>query len=473
MAILMMNTFNHKWFVITVLLIVFCSDIYADVPGLNNTGVLNDIVVRYKNAASGLGTKLIAYGSWLFLGLALISLTWTYGLLVLRRAEIGDFFLETIRFTVPLGFFFWVLTNGTAIAGSILQTLPMIASDASGLAYDLSPSGVVDVGFYVISKVFANSTIFQPIDTLISFVLGLMILLLLVLVAKNLLVLLVSGWLLIYGGVFLLGFGGGSWVTDIAISYIRTVLSIGMQTFGMVLVIGVGRGFIDQYLVGMQSANGVPYSDMLSILVSSIILYGLADAVPRMLGNIVGQTGVFGNGGLGLAGGSGSLGSLMSAAGTAVATLSVAANSLASAASSLKGNSASGSIASMAGFQDGGNTGSSSTNAAHDAIASSTESLARSMDPPNPFASNSNSSNGGSDWGGVGDSMSSNAENTYSNAADNSTNAQSSSSDAGQSGSSSENSLSAGDKGKDTRVGFEEFGHDEAIMAFINKDQGK
>ncbi len=33
----------------------------------------------------------------------------------------------------------------------------------------------------------------------------------------------------VYAGVILLGFGGSKWTSDIAINYLRTVLSIGIQ----------------------------------------------------------------------------------------------------------------------------------------------------------------------------------------------------------------------------------------------------
>jgi type IV secretory pathway TrbL component len=42
-------------------------------------------------------------------------------------------------------------------------------------------------------------------------------------------------------------FGGSKWTSDIAINYLRTVLSIGIQLFTMTLIIGIGQSFIDQY----------------------------------------------------------------------------------------------------------------------------------------------------------------------------------------------------------------------------------
>ena len=48
----------------------------------------------------------------LFWTLALISMVWTFGMMALRKADIGEFFAELIRFTVFTGFFWWLLING-------------------------------------------------------------------------------------------------------------------------------------------------------------------------------------------------------------------------------------------------------------------------------------------------------------------------------------------------------------------------
>jgi type IV secretion system protein TrbL len=361
-----------------ILSIFWSLDAYADVAGLSNKGLLDDMVAKYKTAASSWGVQMVSYASWLFMALALISLTWTYGLLALSKSDINDFLLETIRFSIPLGFFYWILANGTSIAGSILQTMPMMAANASSLGYDLSPSGIIDVGFYVISKIINNASFFQPVDTFMSFTIGLIILIVLALIAKDLLLLLVAGWILAYGGVFLLGFGGGRWLSDIAINYYKTILSIGVQAFGMVLVVGIGRSFIDQYLASMATASGVPYEQLIPILITSIMLFGLASSIPKILGGIVGHTGVSGYGNVGF--GSVGVSSMIGAASTAIAAMTVATNSLAGAAASLGAN-ALGAGSMVGAAMDAGRSEGAASNAAYDKVAASAESLAKTTSP--------------------------------------------------------------------------------------------
>ena len=86
----------------------FSTNAYA---AISNKGILDDVLSRYSTAASTWGTVITAYASWLFWTLTLISMVWTFGMMILRKADIGEFFAEFIRFTVFTGFFFWLLTN--------------------------------------------------------------------------------------------------------------------------------------------------------------------------------------------------------------------------------------------------------------------------------------------------------------------------------------------------------------------------
>jgi type IV secretion system protein TrbL len=50
-------------------------------------------------------------------------MVWTFGMMLLRKADIGDFFAEFTRFIIFTGFYFWLLTNavsGHNIAGTII-----------------------------------------------------------------------------------------------------------------------------------------------------------------------------------------------------------------------------------------------------------------------------------------------------------------------------------------------------------------
>lgn len=313
-------------------LTLMCHSAQAGALGINNADLLDSILVRFANTASGWGSRLVELGTWLFWGLTLISMVWTYGLMALRKADIGEFLAETVRFFATTGFFLWILRNGPAIATSIMDSCRAMASQASGLNKMVAPSGIIDIGFDIASKVADKSSIWSPATSIVGLFIASVILIVLALVSINLLIVLITGWILAYGGVFLLGFGGGRWTQDIAISYYKMVLGVGVEMFAMVLLVGIGKSFIDQYYAAM--GNDMAFKELLVMLVVAIVLLLLMDKIPSRLASIVGG----GGGGSGM-GGFGA-GAALGAAGMAGAMASGAAAAAMGAAASAAGGGA-------------------------------------------------------------------------------------------------------------------------------------
>ncbi len=275
---------------------------------INSTGLLDTALQNFQTSAAGWATYITARASWLFWTLAVISLTWTMGQLVLRRAEIGEFLGEFLSFTVMTGFFWWLLTNGPTFAVQIINSMRQLAGSASGLGPNIYPSTLADIGFQLLDRVVMQSSAWSPINSAFGLLVATVILVVVALIAINMLVLLVSGWILAYAGIFFLGFGGSRWTSDMAINYYRTVLSLGAQLAGMVLVVGIGFGFVNLYYANMSGI--VSIHELAVLMVAAIILLGLVNKIPPLLG------------GLAMGGGVGALGSgasLMSVVGTAAA----------------------------------------------------------------------------------------------------------------------------------------------------------
>ncbi len=315
---------------------------------ISNADVLDNALGKYSAVASGWGAAITANATWLFWTLALISMVWTFGMLALRKADIAEFYSELIRFTVFTGFFWWLLSNGPKFAISIIDSLRQIGGTATGLGPTLTPSGVVDIGFDIFFRVLDQSTVWSPVDSTAGILMSLGILLVLALVGVNMLVLVISGWILAYAGVFFLGFGGSRWTSDMAISYFKTILSIAAQLMTMVLLVGIGQSFVDEFYKNMSA--GLSLKELGIMLVVSSVLLMLVNKVPPLLGQIPmgGGTGAIGNGfgaGAGIAAGA--------AAGAAAAT---AAAMMGAGAANIGG----GASALMAAFNQASNTVNSS-----------------------------------------------------------------------------------------------------------------
>ena len=305
-------------------LVFFAHDAQAAV---NSAGVFDNVLAKYQAAASGWAGVISSRANWLFWTLVVISMVWTFGIMALRKADIGEFFAEFVRFTIFTGFFWWILTNGPNFASSIYDSLRQIASSASGLGNALSPSSVVDVGFEIFYKVMDQSSMWSPVDSMTGILMALAILVVLALVGVNMLLLLTSGWILAYAGIFFLGFGGSRWTSDMAINYYKTVLGVAAQLMTMVLLVGIGKTFLDDYY-GQLSA-GINIKEMGVMLVVVIILLALVNKVPGLISGVItgasmGESGI-GNFGAGAA--VGAMGMAAAAAATGGAMIAAGAAS--------------------------------------------------------------------------------------------------------------------------------------------------
>lgn len=255
---------------------------------VDNQFLLTNVLDKFEAAANTWKTVMISRATWLFWLLASMSMVWTFGFMALRKADIGEFFSEFIRFTVFTGFFWWLLVNGPQFALDIMKSLRSIGAEASGLPNDLGPSGIVDIGFDIFFRVLDQSTVWRPMDSLFGMLLGVAILIVFALVGTNMLLLLVSGYLFAFAGVFILGFGGSKWTSGMAIGYYKSILNIALQLMTMVLIIGIGRSFVDQYYTSMSA--GITLKELGVMAVVAAVLLFLVAKVPSQIGALAGGT---------------------------------------------------------------------------------------------------------------------------------------------------------------------------------------
>lgn len=252
---------------------------------LSNQGMLDQVVTEFATRASSWKTVVMAAATRLYWTLVVISMVWTFGMMALRKADIGDFFAEFTRFTIFTGFFWWLLSNGPDFASSIIQSLQQLGEQASNVS-SVTPSGIVDIGFMIFKQSLVNTSIWSPIDSFIGFCLSLGILLLLATVAVNMLLLFVSSWILMYAGVFFLGFGGARWTSDMAINYYKTVLGVAVQIFAMVLLVGIGVDLLSSFYAKMDKGT-LNFEELGVMLVFCFALLLLINKIPSLLSGVI------------------------------------------------------------------------------------------------------------------------------------------------------------------------------------------
>src|SRR5690554_201854 len=302
---------------------------------LTNQGILDQVVTDYATRAASWQHVIIDAASWLFWTLVVISMVWTFGMMALRKADIGEFFAELVRFIIFTGFFWWLLVNGPVFANSIIQSLARIGEQAAGVS-SITPSGIVDVGFMIWKQAINNLSAWSPVDSLVGAVLSAAIMLLLALVAVNMLLMLVAAWLMAYAGIFFLGFGGSRWTSDMAINYYKTVLGVAVQIMTMVLLVGIGNDMLSTFYARMNQ-NVLNFEELGVMLVFCMALLSLVNRVPPMVAGIVTGSGIGSAGGIGNFGTEAAVGAVMGAAGMAAGAASVAGSAVMGGAANLAG----------------------------------------------------------------------------------------------------------------------------------------
>ncbi|WP_274450154.1 P-type conjugative transfer protein TrbL [Aeromonas caviae] len=343
----------HKAALIGVALALYSTAASAQ---FTNQGMLDQVVTEFATRATSWQTVVMNAAMFLFWTLGTISLVFTFGFMALRKADIGEFFAEFIRFILFFGFFLWLLRYGPTFANSIIQSLARLGEQASGVA-SVTPSGIVDIGFMILKQAFRNSSIWSPVDSFIGVALSVGILILLAVVAVNMLLLLVSGWLLMYAGIFFLGFGGSRWTSDMAINYYKTVLGVAVQIMTMVLLVGIGNDLLSSFYARMNTGT-LNFEELGVMLVFCVALLMLVNRVPPLVAGIITGSGIGGAGGIGNFGAGAAIGAAMGAASMAAGAASVAgAAVMGGAASAAGGMSAIKAAFEKAGASAGGESG--------------------------------------------------------------------------------------------------------------------
>lgn len=229
----------------------------------------------------------------LFWSLAAISLVWTMGMLVVRQ-DIGEAMMEMLRFIVVTGIFYWLLINasdrggGESFVDAIVQSFyGMLHENASDEQILNQTNGIMARGLHIFYNVMNETGEGDIADRIISGLMAVGVLAACAVMSAQYLLALAMAWILGYAGIFLLGFGGARWTSQIAINFYRNVVAIGMALLVLTIVGSVALDFLEkmQYDGLQKTFAHYPYLGMM--LGASIVLTVLSIKVPQLVYTLV------------------------------------------------------------------------------------------------------------------------------------------------------------------------------------------
>lgn len=293
------------------------------------TGVLDSVLSDFKTISAKWATGIINAGKFLFFALGTISLTWTLGLLLMRRAEIGEVFSELIKFTVFFGFMYFIFINAPEIGKDIISSFLKLASSAGGKSEAVTASGIVDIGYNILVKTGKTTSAWNIGQSILLVLSAIIICIALCYVAVNFIATQISAYILLNSGVFVLGFGGSRWTSDIALNYYKTLIGMGLQLLTMILLVTLGNDIINKY--NSLMAEQITLENLAIMLLVSMFLVISVGKIPPMVGGLInGPTG-----GTSFAGSGMALAGVAAAMATAATAMTSAAGAI---AKSLAGN---------------------------------------------------------------------------------------------------------------------------------------
>lgn len=276
--------------------------------------ILDSITDFFKTKASGWGDTMQSFAKTLFFILATISLTWTMGFLVLKQADISEFFSELVKFVFTTGLFYWLLLLSTGdLPGAFLSSAEQLATEsveANGESFNsrTTPSSFVGYGLGLFDRIqdvpvsakgwLTGETQFMFVNAILQHLLVLAILVILSIIAFNWMMCIVTFWVQTYGAIIFLGFGGARWTSDMAINYYKNMLMVVIKLFVIILLANMGAKGINDYIA--EQGHDVGILGFASILIIAIAILKLATTIPDLVVAILSSRGTSGAQGVGI-----------------------------------------------------------------------------------------------------------------------------------------------------------------------------
>lgn len=289
----------------------------ASQSGATTAGVMDTEISLIQGKIKLWTQTMTAAGLDVFGAFAIIGLVIAGAALLFNGVEFSKWLHELVQFVLVTGVFYWFLDKAPYIATMIVRSfidLGKQAAVASGLPPLPGQYGVSGLlgeavtvyqeawgafgaanGHSIILEIFHSLTlqgIWAGVEVLL---LGLMVSVVLFFIAIELMMAWIQVYIVMYGGIFFLAFGGWTYTRDIAIGYLKTIVSKGAYLMGGLLIAALSVSLADQAVqaIGASAAGNALVGNLsvmtgafLTNLIELGLMLVLMKRVPSMLGQL-------------------------------------------------------------------------------------------------------------------------------------------------------------------------------------------
>jgi type IV secretion system protein TrbL len=253
------------------------------------TSILTDLVAAFQGATAGWFGALFPIARNLFFTLAAIEIVWAASWWVIERDDPTQIFVQFLKRIIAIGFFLAVLTYAGVWIPAIIDGFATAGRTAAGLP-ELNPSTVIDQGIALGTSLIAGinrAGWFTSLGgSVVAVVAAILTFLAFVVIAAQLALTLIEMYVVIGGGVLLLGFAGSRWTMPFAERYLSYAVAVGIKLFVLYLIIGVGTALAASWSPRLVGAGSSP-SDLFAILGASLVYMIVAWQIPSFASALI------------------------------------------------------------------------------------------------------------------------------------------------------------------------------------------
>ena len=276
---------KKKFFLALLLILVFTSIVYAASPGTNAT------LEFVENFTSGIGDKLLGYARSLFVALATLSLALGLGKMILSgESNIGSVAAHVAKWIIYVGVFFWIMSSsGVASFLPKLIVNSFMEAGKSIAGQEVAPDDLLVAGIRLYGTMVERGWNAGWGDFIGIMLIGIVILVVIAMLAGTMAVALIEMHLVICGGAILVGFGGFEYTRDIALSYLRYSVSIGVKLLMIMIVYALANALLIDWEASFGAATDMAtlITAAGQILGGTICIFMAARIVPSMAQSVV------------------------------------------------------------------------------------------------------------------------------------------------------------------------------------------
>jgi type IV secretion system protein TrbL len=252
------------------------------------SSILNDIVRDSQSISATWFGALFPIAQGIFWALVLIELIWSAIWWAVDREDGLGVVTALLRKVLSIAFFYALLINNDWIR-AVIHGFSLAGSTAAGLA-DLSPSNVFDQGLALATMVFTAPNELGLLDkifpSIVAAFCAVIVIAAYAIIAAQLMVALVESFIVIGGGILLLGFSGSRWTEFFSERYLSYVASVGVKLFVLYLIMGVGMSIAARW-VPLLSAGGFSPTPLLYVTGGALVFVFLTWHIPSVAGGMM------------------------------------------------------------------------------------------------------------------------------------------------------------------------------------------